>query len=135
MLLGSAASVFVSVGSYQLFSSFYQIPSAQFPVPTAQIWLDMAKLVSSPSSFRNVFSLPSSIVLIERGWRGTLLSINAGAPPSDILLALRLKFQFECTISKVGCGSGYGIEFSIQNLSLYFKPCKVFYKQKRYYIF
>ena len=45
MLIGSGASVFVSVGAYLLFSSFYEIPSSQFPVPTAEIWLDMAKLV------------------------------------------------------------------------------------------
>ena len=48
MLIGSGASVFVSVAAYLLFASFYDIPSSQFPVPTAEIWLDMAKLVSPP---------------------------------------------------------------------------------------
>jgi len=46
MLIGSGASVFVSVAAYQLYTSTYQIPGPQFPAPTAEIWLDMAKLVS-----------------------------------------------------------------------------------------
>lgn len=46
MLIGSAASIFVSVGAYQLYTSTYEVPGPKFPAPTAQIWLDMAKLVS-----------------------------------------------------------------------------------------
>ena len=46
MLLGSGASVFVSVGAYLLYTSSYEVPGPQFPAPTAEIWLDMAKLVS-----------------------------------------------------------------------------------------
>jgi hypothetical protein len=45
MALGSAASVFVSVGAYSLYTSAWSVPSATFPAPTAQIWLDMAQLV------------------------------------------------------------------------------------------
>ena len=45
MALGSAASVFVSVGAYTLYTSAWHVPSATFPAPTAQIWLDMAQLV------------------------------------------------------------------------------------------
>ena len=47
MLLGSGASVFVSVGAYLLYTSSYQVPGPEFPAPTAEIWLDMAKLVRS----------------------------------------------------------------------------------------
>ena len=45
MLMGSAASVFVSVGAYALYTSAFQIPGPEFPAPTAEIWLDMAELV------------------------------------------------------------------------------------------
>ena len=47
MLMGSAASVFVSVGAYALYTSAFQIPGPEFPAPTAEIWLDMAELVGS----------------------------------------------------------------------------------------
>ena len=46
MLLGSGASVLVSVGAYTLFTSAYEVPGPLFPAPTAEIWLDMANLVS-----------------------------------------------------------------------------------------
>lgn len=46
MLIGSFASVFVSVGAYALYTSAFQIPGPEFPAPTAEIWLDMAELVS-----------------------------------------------------------------------------------------
>ncbi|DBA74426.1 TPA: OPT superfamily [Trebouxia sp. C0004] len=46
MLMGSFASVFVSVGAYALYTSAFQIPGPEFPVPTAEIWLDMAELVN-----------------------------------------------------------------------------------------
>lgn len=46
MLIGSGASVFVSVGAYLLYTTSYKVPGPQFPAPTAEIWLDMAKLVS-----------------------------------------------------------------------------------------
>ena len=45
MLMGSAASVFVSVGAYALYTSAFVIPGPEFPAPTAEIWLDMAELV------------------------------------------------------------------------------------------
>ena len=45
MLMGSFASVFVSVGAYALYTSAFQIPGPEFPAPTAEIWLDMAELV------------------------------------------------------------------------------------------
>ena len=50
MLIGSAASVFVSVAAYALYTSAFVIPGPEFPAPTAEIWLDMAELVRSSSS-------------------------------------------------------------------------------------
>ena len=50
MLIGSAASVFVSVAAYALYTSAFVIPGPEFPAPTAEIWLDMAELVCSSSS-------------------------------------------------------------------------------------
>lgn len=50
MLIGSFASVFVSVGAYALYTSAFQIPGPEFPAPTAEIWLDMAELVRHCSS-------------------------------------------------------------------------------------
>ncbi|KAL3133453.1 OPT superfamily [Trebouxia sp. C0009 RCD-2024] len=46
MLIGSAASVFVSVAAYALYTSAFVIPGPEFPAPTAEIWLDMAELVN-----------------------------------------------------------------------------------------
>ena len=45
MLLGSAASVFVSVAAYALYTAAWPVPSPELPAPTAMIWLDMAELV------------------------------------------------------------------------------------------
>lgn len=50
MLIGSAASVFVSVAAYALYTSAFVIPGPEFPAPTAEIWLDMAELVCSSGS-------------------------------------------------------------------------------------
>lgn len=49
MLIGSGASVFVSVAAFKLYTSAYEVPGPEFPAPTAEIWLDMARLVR-PSS-------------------------------------------------------------------------------------
>lgn len=45
MLLGSAASVLVSVAAFVLYTSVWEVPGKEFPAPTSRIWLDMAKLV------------------------------------------------------------------------------------------
>ncbi|KAJ9109075.1 hypothetical protein QFC21_000402 [Naganishia friedmannii] len=37
-MIGSFASVFVSVGAYKLYTSIYEIPGPEFRVPTAAIW-------------------------------------------------------------------------------------------------
>jgi uncharacterized oligopeptide transporter (OPT) family protein len=46
MLLGSAASVPLSVAAYMLYTSAWQVPGPVLPAPMALIWLNMAKLVS-----------------------------------------------------------------------------------------
>lgn len=46
MLLGSGASVFVSVAAYALYTAAWEVPGPELPAPTAMIWLDMASLVS-----------------------------------------------------------------------------------------
>lgn len=38
MLIGSGASVFVSVGAYMLFTTSYEVPGPLFPAPSAEIW-------------------------------------------------------------------------------------------------
>ena len=50
MLLGSGASVFVSVAAYALYTSSAEVPGPEFPAPTAEIWLDMAELVRGLAS-------------------------------------------------------------------------------------
>lgn len=55
MLLGSAASVFVSVAAYALYTAAWAVPSPELPAPTAMIWLDMASLVRAPCSTSRVF--------------------------------------------------------------------------------
>eukprot|EP00656_Telonema_subtile_P002509 TRINITY_DN11115_c0_g1_i1.p1 TRINITY_DN11115_c0_g1~~TRINITY_DN11115_c0_g1_i1.p1 ORF type:complete len:528 (-),score=107.01 TRINITY_DN11115_c0_g1_i1:8-1591(-) len=44
-LIGSAASVFVTVAAYQLYDTLYQVPSEAFPAPVAHIWKDVAVLM------------------------------------------------------------------------------------------
>jgi uncharacterized oligopeptide transporter (OPT) family protein len=46
MLLGSSASVPLSVAAYMLYTSAWQVPGPVLPAPMALIWLNMAKLVS-----------------------------------------------------------------------------------------
>ncbi|KAK9800344.1 hypothetical protein WJX73_006522 [Symbiochloris irregularis] len=46
MLLGSGASVFVSVAAYALYTAAWEVPGPELPAPTAMIWLDMASLVN-----------------------------------------------------------------------------------------
>ncbi|WIA18515.1 hypothetical protein OEZ85_009965 [Tetradesmus obliquus] len=46
MLLGSAASVPLSVAAYLLYTSAWQVPGPVLPAPMALIWLNMAKLVN-----------------------------------------------------------------------------------------
>ena len=45
MLLGSGASVLLSVCAYSLYTYAWVVPGPELPAPTAGIWLDMAELV------------------------------------------------------------------------------------------
>ena len=44
-LIGSTASIFVTVAAFQIYESTYSIPSADFPAPVSHIWKDMALLM------------------------------------------------------------------------------------------
>lgn len=46
-LIGSFASVFISVGAYKLYTTVYVIPGPEFRVPTAAIWLNLARLLNT----------------------------------------------------------------------------------------
>ena len=45
MLIGSGASIFVSVVAYQLYTMAWPLFGPELPCPTARVWLDMAQLV------------------------------------------------------------------------------------------
>ncbi|KAK9866588.1 hypothetical protein WJX84_002121 [Apatococcus fuscideae] len=47
MLLGSGASVLLSVCAYSLYTYAWVVPGPELPAPTAGIWLDMAELVNN----------------------------------------------------------------------------------------
>lgn len=55
MLLGSAASVLVSVAAFVLYTSVWEVPGKEFPAPTSRIWLDMAKLVRGQGVWSSVW--------------------------------------------------------------------------------
>lgn len=44
-LIGSTASIFVTVAAYQCYDAAYGIPSAEFKAPVAHVWKDMAELM------------------------------------------------------------------------------------------
>uniref|UniRef100_A0A6U6KYX8 Oligopeptide transporter n=1 Tax=Odontella aurita TaxID=265563 RepID=A0A6U6KYX8_9STRA len=44
-LIGSTASIFVTVAAFSMYESTYGIPSTDFPAPVAHIWKDMALLM------------------------------------------------------------------------------------------
>ena len=54
-LIGSTASIFVTVGAYVLYQEVYGVPSAQFAAPVAFVWKDMAILMQ-----RGLAALPPS---------------------------------------------------------------------------
>ena len=49
MLIGSGASIPLSVAAYQLYTQAWPLFGPELPCPTARVWLDMAQLVSSES--------------------------------------------------------------------------------------
>jgi len=64
-LIGATASVFLTVGAYQLYNSAYGVPSAQFQAPVASVWLKMAMLMN-----RGLGALPPSTLHYARGFAG-----------------------------------------------------------------
>lgn len=63
MLLGSAASIPLSVAAFLLYTSAWEVPGPVLQAPMAQIWLDMAKLVC----VAGVLSSPSAL-LLKHNW-------------------------------------------------------------------
>jgi len=79
-LVGSTASVGVTVLAYQLYSRLYQIPSTQFPAPTAHVWADMAKLMQG-----GLGALPPTAKLFGSGFA----AVGAALPLAEALLPHR----------------------------------------------
>ena len=71
-LIGATASVFVTVGAFQLYDHAYGVPSAQFTAPVAHVWKDMAILMGKGSS-----ALPESSLDFAAGFAviGALLPL------------------------------------------------------------
>ncbi|KXS20618.1 OPT superfamily oligopeptide transporter [Gonapodya prolifera JEL478] len=69
-LIGSIASIPLTVGAFQLYTSVYQVPGPELGAPTAAIWLDMARIV-------NGGRLPESVLpwCIGAGVVGALLPV------------------------------------------------------------
>ena len=67
-LIGSTASVFVTVGAYTLYQDVYGVPSAQFAAPVAFVWKDMAILMQ-----RGLAALPPSALC---WWSSSMSSIS-----------------------------------------------------------
>ena len=74
-LIGSAASIFITVCAYQLYDGLYTVPSEEFPAPVAHIWRDMAELLSdgigvlpeSALGFASIFSVGGvALAVMER---------------------------------------------------------------------
>ena len=89
-LIGSAASIFITVCAYQLYDGLYTVPSEEFPAPVAHIWRDMAELLSdgigvlpeSALGFASIFSVGGvALAVMERLAQGAVESRR------DLLLA------------------------------------------------
>ena len=62
MLIGSGASIFVSVAAYQLYTMAWPLFGPELPCPTARVWLDMAQLVRPMSQ-----ALPMQLPVLTEG--------------------------------------------------------------------
>ena len=84
-LIGATASVFITVGCYQLYDRAYGVPSAQLPAPVAAVWKDMALLMQ-----RGLDALPPSSLTFASafGLLGFVLPVleALGPPPIAQLL-------------------------------------------------
>ena len=63
-LIGSSASIFVTVGAFQLYEATYNIPSEDFPAPVSHIWKDMAMLMNDGLEVTLLFISPSNYLQI-----------------------------------------------------------------------
>ncbi|WVO15478.1 hypothetical protein L204_103136 [Cryptococcus depauperatus] len=80
-LVGSLASVFVSVAGYKFYTAAYQIPGPEFAVPSAGVWLNLARLLNNGHlpekvvSFMVAFGFIFAVI-------STLKSFRSSLPPS-----------------------------------------------------
>ena len=70
-LIGATASVFVTVGAYNLYQRAYGVPSAQFKAPVASVWLKMALLMQ-----QGLGALPPSTLVYAKGAAATGVALS-----------------------------------------------------------
>ena len=74
-IIGSFASVFLSVGVYVLYTTAWDVPGEELPVPSAEIWLDMARLFNGGSLpdkvgiFAALFAVATAAVVATDQWQ------------------------------------------------------------------
>jgi uncharacterized oligopeptide transporter (OPT) family protein len=103
-LVGSLASVFVTVASYKLYTTAYIIGSPQLEAPTAHVWIDMARIVTGGHLPPKVWeiSLPFAIIFGVLPWIRPLLKAKiARYIPSGIAFAIGMYIQPNWVIPRV----------------------------------
>jgi uncharacterized oligopeptide transporter (OPT) family protein len=50
-MIGSTASILISTTAYRVYQRAYEIPGPSFPAPTAYVWLGLARLLRTYTSF------------------------------------------------------------------------------------
>mmetsp|Transcript_39455 Transcript_39455/g.156680 ORF Transcript_39455/g.156680 Transcript_39455/m.156680 type:complete len:201 (+) Transcript_39455:733-1335(+) len=104
-MIGSIASVFVSLFAFDLYRSLYTIPGKSFPVPASAIWRDMSELLNE-----GIGSLAPRVLpfVVLGGALGILLSIaqaifprKAHLIPSGVALAIGMYLPPYWTIPRV----------------------------------
>lgn len=75
-LIGSTASILITVGVYQLYDTSYHIPSEQFPAPVANVWKGMAELMN-----KGLGALPPTAVTYARGF----MALGVALPVVDAI--------------------------------------------------
>ena len=74
-IIGSFASVFISVGVYVLYTTAWDVPGEELPVPSAEIWLDMARLFNGGALpdkvgiFAAIFAAATAVVVATEQWQ------------------------------------------------------------------
>mmetsp|Transcript_39454 Transcript_39454/g.156679 ORF Transcript_39454/g.156679 Transcript_39454/m.156679 type:complete len:92 (+) Transcript_39454:212-487(+) len=82
-MIGSIASVFVSLFAFDLYRSLYTIPGKSFPVPASAIWRDMSELLNE-----GIGSLaPRVLPFVVLGMRlKTVVRSNTNAPEYSLMV-------------------------------------------------